>query len=112
MNDVAVGFELVDGFLRLLEDFVETGIVSYERHLLHHEVDGALLDAGHLADGILHLGGAVGAIEVFELERLTHGESFPRGLCEPEFGRFLIIRRCASCPGRAWCRRGCRKASR
>ena len=73
MMDIAPDYANIMQDGELIEVDPDEVEVGDERHLLHHEVDGALLDAGHLADVVLHLGGAIGAIEVFELERLTHG---------------------------------------
>src|SRR5699024_2847652 len=91
-ND-AVGLDLPAYALGLVEHGVEAVVVGLEHELLRHEADRGAFHAVDVLDGVLHLRGAVRAIEVLEFESLAHGGS----PFEPLSWSF--IRRCGSCPG-------------
>ena len=55
----------------LLQNFIVAGIVCIQGQLLGHEAHRGVVDAVDLLNGILHLGGTVGAVDL-ELVMLLH----------------------------------------
>ena len=68
---LAVRLDLLRGGYDLLQDLVKTGVIGVQRQLLGHEAHRGVVDAVDLLNGILHLGGTVGAVD-FELVMLLH----------------------------------------
>lgn len=64
---------------RLFGDLIERGIVCLQRHPLCHKADADIAHAGDLPDGVLHFGGAVGAIQIFHNKHFFH-DGFPFAL--------------------------------
>ena len=59
----------------LLHNGVEAVVLGVDGHFLGHEADGGIVDAVDLLDGGLHFSGAVGAVQVGEVETLLHNDS-------------------------------------
>ena len=75
-QDDAIRLDLRAGALRFVEHGVETVVVGLDHELLRHEADRGAFHAVDALDGVLHLRGAIRAIEVLEFESLAHGSSF------------------------------------
>ena len=58
----------------LVQNFIKPGIIGVQSQLLGHEADGGVVDAVQLLDSSLHLGGAVGTVQINELKVLFHGK--------------------------------------
>ena len=55
-----------------VKDLVELGVISLERQLLGHKVDGHGFDALELGQLVLKLARAVGAVDLVEFKLLFH----------------------------------------
>ena len=71
-DNAAVRLYLADALDGVFEHGVEFVVIGFEDHLLGHEVDAAFGNARELGDRILHLRGAVCAVEIFELKCSFH----------------------------------------
>ena len=67
-NDLAVRLGIGGELYDAVEDLVELGVVGLERELLRHEVHRDGRDAVELGKPVLQLAGAVGAVDLIELE--------------------------------------------
>ena len=67
----AVRLALLRGSHDLLQNLVKAGFIGVQRQLLGHEANRGVVDAVDLFNGVLHLGGTVGAVD-FELVMLLH----------------------------------------
>ena len=72
-QDDAVRFELLAGVLSFVQHRFEAVVVGFQHQLLRHEADRGAFHAFDVLDGVLHLRGAVCAVEILEFECLSHG---------------------------------------
>ena len=100
-QDFAVGLDLGGELDHGVEHGIEVLVGGLEGELLGEEVDLGVLHAVELLDGVLELAGADGAVDLVELENLTHDGVLSVGWEDYRGrpgGRLLAVPQCRDSP--------------